>query len=185
MQNKQQLCGIDEAGRGPLAGPLVMAGVVLIEPVKDLADSKKLSSKKREKLFEEIIQASKYHIVTINSEQIDDMGISACLSYGLKNIIENLREFDYLFDGNCAFGVENIKTMIKADDKVHEVSAASILAKVTRDRIMQDYDTLYPEYGFRSHKGYGTKSHIEAILKFGRCDIHRHTYRIKNIDYFG
>lgn len=183
MQNKQQLCGIDEAGRGPLAGPLVMAGVVLIEPIDNLADSKKLSSKKREKLFEEIIQTSKYHIVVINSKQIDDIGISACLANGLKSIIENLNGFDYLFDGNCTFGVENLKTMIKADDKVSEVSAASILAKVTRDRIMEEHDALYPKYGFKSHKGYGTKSHIEAIVKFGRCDIHRYSYRLKNIDY--
>ncbi|MDD5359091.1 MAG: ribonuclease HII [Sulfurovaceae bacterium] len=183
MQNKQQLCGIDEAGRGPLAGPLVMAGVVLMQSMEGLADSKKLSSKKREELFEKITKISKYHIVVINSKQIDDIGISACLAYGLKSIIENLSGFDYLFDGNCTFGVENLKTMIKADDKVHEVSAASILAKVTRDKIMEDYDISYPNYGFKSHKGYGTKSHIEAILKFGRCDIHRYSYRLKEIDY--
>lgn len=183
MQNKQQLCGIDEAGRGPLAGPLVMAGVVLLQPIENLADSKKLSQKKRENLFEKIIQTSRYHIIVINSKQIDNMGISTCLANGLKSIIENIRDHDYLFDGNCAFGVENIRTMIKADDTVGEVSAASILAKVTRDRIMEEYDRSHPLYGFRSHKGYGTKAHIEAISKFGRCDIHRYSYKIKNIDY--
>ena len=115
--------------------------------------------------------------------QIDSMGISACLATGLKSIMENIKDHDYLFDGNCAFGVDDIRTMIRADDTVKEVSAASILAKVTRDRIMEEYDRSYPLYGFKSHKGYGTKAHIEAILKFGRCDIHRHSYKIKNIDY--
>ncbi|MBD3843188.1 MAG: ribonuclease HII, partial [Campylobacterales bacterium] len=139
--------------------------------------------KKREYLFDKIIEASKYHIVVIDSSQIDDIGISVCLANGLKNIVENLTGFDYLFDGNCTFGVENIQTMIKADETINQVMAASILAKVTRDRIMEKYDKSYPLYGFKSHKGYGTKAHIEAILKFGRCDIHRYSYKIKNIDY--
>ncbi|KIM04053.1 MAG: ribonuclease HII [Sulfurovum sp. AS07-7] len=183
MQDKQKICGIDEAGRGTVAGPLVMAGVVLEHPIENLADSKKLFHKKREYLFDKITESSKYHIVVIDSSQIDDIGISACLANGLKDIIENLRDFDYLFDGNCTFGVKNLRTMIKADETIDEVMAASILAKVTRDRIMEEYDRSYPLYGFKSHKGYGTKTHIEAILKFGRCDIHRYSYKIKNIDY--
>lgn len=183
MQYKQQLCGIDEAGRGPLAGPLVMAGVVLLHPIENLADSKKLSNKKREYLFDKIREVSKYHIVIIDSNKIDDLGISYCLAIGLKKIMENLKGFDYLFDGNCTFGVENIQTMIKADETINQVMAASILAKVTRDKLMQDYDKLYPTYGFGLHKGYGTKAHIQAISQYGRCDIHRKSFKIKNIDY--
>ncbi len=183
MQDKQKICGIDEAGRGPVAGPLVMAGVVLEQTIENLADSKKLSHKKREYLFDKIIEASKYHIVVIDSSQIDDIGISACLANGLKNIVENLTGFDYLFDGNCTFGVKNLRTMIKADETIDEVMAASILAKVTRDKLMQDYDRSYSNYGFGSHKGYGTKAHIHAISQYGRCDIHRKSFKIKNIDY--
>jgi len=179
---KQPLCGIDEAGRGPLAGPLVMAGVVLTGNVEGLMDSKKLTEKKREALFPQIIENSHYHIISFSAKQIDEMGISKCLQYGLKSIQEYLPEYCYLFDGNSTFGVDNIKTMVKADDKIPEVSAASILAKVTRDREMREMAKKYPMYGFEKHKGYGTKAHIEALVEYDRCEIHRKTFRVKELD---
>ncbi len=177
-----QLCGIDEAGRGPLAGPLVMAGVILTDQVEGLMDSKKLSEKKREMLYPQIIDASRYHIVVFTHAQIDEQGISYCLHEGLEQIKASLPDAYYLFDGNSTFGVEYIETMIKADAKIPEVSAASILAKVTRDRMMKDYALDYPEYGFEKHKGYGTAAHVEAMRKYGRCIIHRHTFRVKALD---
>ncbi len=178
MQEKQ-LCGIDEAGRGPLAGSLVMAGVVLRKPVEGLMDSKKLSEKRREALYPLILENSDYHIVSFSASEVDELGISKCLHEGLLSIQKNLPDVDYLFDGNSTFGVDNITTMVKADDKIAEVSAASILAKVTRDREMLSFAKIYPEYGFEKHKGYGTKAHIEAMAKFERCEIHRKTFRVK------
>ncbi len=181
MQEKQ-LCGIDEAGRGPLAGSLVMAGVVLRKPVEGLMDSKKLSEKRREALYPLILENSDYHIVSFSASEVDELGISKCLHEGLLSIQKNLPDVDYLFDGNSTFGVDNITTMVKADDKIAEVSAASILAKVTRDREMLSFAKIYPEYGFEKHKGYGTKAHIEAMAKFERCEIHRKTFRVKALD---
>ncbi len=181
MKNRQ-LCGIDEAGRGPLAGSLVMAGVVLKKPVEGLMDSKKLTEKKREALYPLILENSDYHIVSFLPNEVDELGISKCLHEGLLSIQKNLPDVDYLFDGNSTFGVDNITTMVKADDKVAEVSAASILAKVTRDREMVKFAKVYPEYGFEKHKGYGTKAHMEALAKFDRCEIHRKTFRVKVLD---
>jgi len=176
------LCGIDEAGRGPLAGSLVMAGVILKNPVEGLMDSKKLTEKKREALFPLVIENSAYHIVSFSAQEVDELGISKCIHAGLKSIQEHLPEADYLFDGNSTFGVDNITTMVKADDKVQEVSAASILAKVTRDREMVKMAKIYPEYGFEKHKGYGTKAHMEALVRYDRCEIHRKTFRVKGLD---
>jgi len=179
---KLPLCGIDEAGRGPLAGSLVMAGVVLNKPVEGLMDSKKLSEKKREALYPQVVENSDYHIVSFSAQEVDELGISKCLHNGLLSIQKHLPHAEYLFDGNSTFGVENISTMVKADDKVAEVSAASILAKVTRDREIVQMAKLYPEYGFEKHKGYGTKAHIEALVAHGRCKIHRFTFRVKGLD---
>ena len=176
------LCGIDEAGRGPLAGTLVMAGVVLTGEVEGLMDSKKLTEKKREALYPLVIANSKYHIVSFSAVEVDELGISKCLHNGLLSIQKHLPDVDYMFDGNSTFGVSNITTMVKADDKVQEVSAASILAKVTRDREIVEQAKLYPEYGFEKHKGYGTKAHIEALVKYDRCPIHRKTFRVKGLD---
>lgn len=178
---KTKLCGIDEAGRGPLAGDLVIAGCILNDDAKidGLNDSKKLTEKKREALYEKIILASSYHIVKFSPQQIDDDGISKCLAAGLREIMKNLKCESYLFDGNTTFGVEGLETMVKADAKVLEVSAASILAKVTHDRnILYDAKT-YPQYYFEKHKGYGTKLHIEMIKKYGYCPIHRRSYKVK------
>lgn len=176
------LCGIDEAGRGPLAGDLVMAGVILNAPIKGLNDSKVLSEKKREALFPKIIENSQYHIVSFSAQTIDRKGISWCLSEGLKSIMKHLQSDDYLFDGNSTFGVTNLRTMIKADAEIPEVSAASILAKVTRDRSMVALAKEYPEYGFEKHKGYGSKKHIQAIKTHGYTPLHRRTYRIKALE---
>ena len=176
---KLPFCGIDEAGRGPLAGSLCIAGVILHRPIAGLADSKKLTEKKRETLFEEIINNSTYHIVTFSALDIDGLGLSKCLTQGLREIIATIGEADYLYDGNCSFGIANLKTLVKADATVPEVSAASILAKVTRDREMVTLAKRYPQYGFEGHKGYGSKNHIEAIRQFGYCDIHRKSFKLK------
>ncbi|MDD2951393.1 MAG: ribonuclease HII, partial [Sulfuricurvum sp.] len=149
-------CGIDEAGRGPLAGPLTIAGVILHQPISGLNDSKKLTEKQRESLFELIRENSTYHIARFDAAQIDELGISACLAAGLREIMSAIGEADYLYDGNSTFGVSGLTTLVKADATVPEVSAASILAKVTRDREMVELSTLYPQYGFEGHKGYGT-----------------------------
>lgn len=176
------LCGIDEAGRGPLAGDLVMAGCILNESVDGLMDSKKLTEKKREKLFEEIIKNSTYHIVKFSPTQIDEDGISRCLSLGLQEIKNSLTATTYLFDGNSSFGVDGIETMIKADSKIAEVSAASILAKVTHDRDILEQAKKYPQYHFEKHKGYGTKLHVEMIKQHGYCEMHRRSYKIKALE---
>ncbi len=175
------LCGIDEAGRGPLAGPLVVAGVILKEEIKGLNDSKALSEKKRETLFEQIREKSFYYIVSTSTKQIDDLGISACLKNSIQEIMENLKDKceTFLMDGNTSFGIENLEHKIKADASIPEVSAASILAKVTRDRYMVEISLKYPKYSFEKHKGYGTKAHMETIKKHGRCDEHRFTFRLK------
>ncbi|SFV52651.1 Ribonuclease HII [hydrothermal vent metagenome] len=181
-KDRYPLCGIDEAGRGPLAGDLVIAGVVLLSPIDGLDDSKKLSEKRREELYEKIVASSLYHIVSFDSKTIDNDGISLCLHNGICEIMNNIKDAEYLFDGNSKFGVEGITTMVKADLKVAEVSAASILAKVTRDRMMKRYAEIYPQYSFEKHKGYGTKLHIERVQKYGRSPIHRESFKIKALD---
>ncbi|WP_415396872.1 ribonuclease HII [Sulfurimonas sp. CS5] len=173
------LCGIDEAGRGPIAGDMVMAGCILNSHIDGLNDSKKLSERKREALYELIIKDSFYHIVKISPQTIDADGISLCIKRGLEEIIKNLKCEEYLFDGNSNFGVAGLPTMIKADGKVAEVSAASILAKVTHDRDIVKEAKKYPQYQFEKHKGYGTALHVEMIKKYGYCDIHRRSYKLK------
>ena len=175
----EMLCGIDEAGRGPLAGELVVAGCISESHIDELNDSKKLTEKKREILYELIIKNSKYHIVSISPKKIDENGISFCIKNALIEIMQNLQADEYLFDGNTTFGVDNLKCMIKADGKIAQVSAASILAKVTHDREIIKEAQKYPEYEFEKHKGYGTARHIELIKKYGYCDIHRRSYKIK------
>lgn len=179
MKAPLPLCGIDEAGRGPIAGPLVMAGVILHHAIPGLNDSKKLTEKRREALFEPIIKSSDHHVVRFDAAQIDTDGISACLAAGLREIMDVLGKADFLFDGNSTFGVPGLHTQIKADADVAEVSAASILAKVTRDREMVALAQHYPHYGFDRHKGYGSAAHIEAIKTHGYCEIHRRTFRLK------
>ena len=177
------LCGIDEAGRGPLAGPLVMAGVVLLRPVDGLNDSKVLSESRREALYEAITACARYCIVRFSPGEIDALGIGVCLRRGLEAVKAHFGdEVAYLFDGNSPFGVAGIRTQIKADAEVPEVSAASILAKVTRDREMVALAKTYPQYGFERHKGYATKAHYEALYRYGRCPVHRKSFRIRGLD---
>ncbi|MEA3354273.1 MAG: ribonuclease HII [Campylobacterota bacterium] len=179
-----KLCGMDEAGRGPFAGPLVVAGVVLKKPIKELDDSKKLTEKKREALFDTIKQNSFFHIVFKDAKTIDKKGLSWCLKTSIEEIMKTLKANEYLMDGNTSFGISNLNHMIKADTKIKEVSAASILAKVSRDRYMCEISSKYPNYDFHKHKGYGTKVHIEALKEYGYCDLHRRSFKIKQLEGF-
>lgn len=175
------ICGIDEAGRGCLAGDLVIAGCVLDKKIPSLTDSKKLSPKKREELFELLQVDARFHIVKFSSKDVDLFGLSACLKKALENIKEKFKGCEFLYDGNTNFGVKGIDTLVKADAKVPEVSAASILAKVTRDKKMLEADKLYPLYGFASHKGYGTSFHIGKIKEYGYTPLHRKSFHIKSL----
>jgi len=177
-----KLCGIDEAGRGPLAGDLVIAGCVLNKNVEGLNDSKKLTAKRREVLYELIIQSATFHVSKFTAQDIDEHGISWCLKRGLEEIMSHIKTDDYLFDGNTTFGVPNLTTMVKADGKIPEVSAASIIAKVTHDRDILKQAKIYPQWQFEKHKGYGTKLHIEMIKKYGYSKIHRRSYKIKALE---
>jgi ribonuclease HII len=173
------LCGIDEAGRGPLAGYLVVAGVVLTTPISGLNDSKKLSTTKRDKLYEQITLHNPYHFVISSPENIDTKGLSACLKASLEGIMYNLNAKRYLFDGSCTFGVQNIETMVKADASILEVMAASIVAKTIRDRLTLEDAKEYAQYDFASHKGYGTAKHIEEIKRHGLTPLHRKSFCTK------
>jgi ribonuclease HII len=185
------LCGIDEAGRGPLAGPVVAAGVI-IKPgtlIKGIRDSKKLTSNKREFLFDCIIEnALHYDVQIVDEKTVDRINILKSCMMGMENIMGKLKNDcdKFVIDGNyLKFENDrhldyNYETIVKGDDKVYEISCASILAKVTRDRLMIEYDSIYPDYGFKNNKGYGTLRHIESIIKHGPCDIHRKTF-LKNI----
>ena len=175
------LCGIDEAGRGCIAGPLVVAGVVMSEDIDGVGDSKALSEKKRETLFEIIKNKAEYKIVFCDNDMVDEKGLSFCLSHCIQTIKEHFSNCDILMDGNSSFGVDGIKTMIKADAKVAEVSAASILAKVSRDRYMYSIASEFPNYSFTKHKGYGTALHVKEISKFGYSKIHRKSFKIKSL----
>ena len=184
------IAGIDEAGRGPLAGPVVAASVIL--PVdyynSEIKDSKKLTPKKRDKLFEVITRdAVSYGIGIVDNYEIDRINILEATMKAMQISINNLNVIpDYiLVDGNHFFNCEiNYKLIIKGDSKSLSIAAASILAKVTRDRLMNDYTINYPEYNFSKHKGYGTKEHINLIKKFGKSPIHRKSFLVKGIDYW-
>jgi len=175
------LCGIDEAGRGSLAGPLVIAGVALKKKIKGVNDSKAISQKQRNTLFNVIKQNSYYHIVFTNAQTIDKKGLSECFKSSILEIMENLQKYahSFLIDGNTSFKINTLQHKIKADTSVPQVSAASILAKVSRDRHMQELALKYPNYDFEKHKGYGAKTHIEKIKKFGRCKEHRFSFKLK------
>ena len=178
------LCGIDEAGRGPIAGDLVVAGCIFFEntTIDGFNDSQKISEKKRSALFNEIQPNTQNHIVIISPSELDAKGISKCMHDALLEIKSKLSAQEYLFDGNTTFGVSGLETMIKADGKVAEVSAASILAKVTHDSNIIRDAKLYPEYGFEKHKGYGTAYHIQKIKKHGYCPIHRRSFKVKALE---
>ncbi len=182
----EPICGIDEAGRGPLAGPVVAAAVILPMDVEILFlnDSKKLSEKKRELLFDEIKEkAVAFGIGIVGPDVIDEINILQATYQAMREALSKLKVSPNLLL-NDAVTIPNIQVeqipIVKGDTKSVSIAAASILAKVTRDRMMEQYDTLYPEYGFAKHKGYGTKIHMEQLRAIGPCPIHRTTF-IKGI----
>lgn len=175
------ICGIDEAGRGCLAGPLVVVGCTLKAPLSKLNDSKKLSSKKREELFKLLHVKANFIVLHFSNDDIDEFGLSACMHKALQTIKKRFEKTKIIFDGNTNFGVQGINTLIKADSKVQEVSAASIIAKVTRDTIMQKMDTIYPKYSFKTHKGYGTALHVKKIQEHGQSPLHRKSFKVKSL----
>lgn len=176
------VCGVDEAGRGPLAGPVCAAAVILPDGmiIDGVNDSKKLTEKKREKLFDVIKeQALAYSIAFATVEEIEEMNILNATMLAMKRAVEGLNlKADYaLIDGNRLPPLEiPCEYIIKGDAKSMSVAAASILAKVSRDRLCSEYAEKYPEYGFEKHKGYGTKAHTEALKKYGPCEIHRMSF---------
>lgn len=181
----EYICGIDEAGRGPLAGPVTAGAVILPKDAEILYlnDSKKLSPSKRDELYDEIKEkAIAVGVGIVSPQRIDEINILQATYEAMQIAIKNLdRTPDILLNDAVTIPKVEIKQVpiIKGDAKSVSIAAASIIAKVTRDRIMSDYDKTYPEYGFAGHKGYGSAAHIEAIRKYGASPIHRKTF-IKN-----
>ena len=180
------ICGIDEAGRGPLAGPVVVASVILPKNsmIEGINDSKKVSEKKREKLYDLIIEeAISYGVGIIGQDEIDDINILNATKKGLTLSLQELTKRPDLIIVDALSKINTLgipyESIIKGDAKCYSISAASIIAKVTRDRIMREWDKVFPQYGFATHKGYGTSAHINAIKEYGICPIHRKTF-VKN-----
>lgn len=197
LKGVNSIAGIDEAGRGPLAGPVVVACVIMPRDsmIEGVNDSKKVSEKKREKLYEQIIEeAIAYGVGIISQEEIDRINILNATKEGLtmaikemeKDLKEKQRGFEkpeiILVDALTKIDTDGIsyKSIIKGDAKSYSIAAASIIAKVTRDRIMRQWNEVYPMYGFEKHKGYGTAAHIAAIKEYGLCPLHRRSF-VKNI----
>lgn len=174
------VCGVDEAGRGPLAGPVYAAAVILSaeNPIEGLNDSKKLSEKKREALFDVIIEkAVAYSVASASVEEIEQYNILGATYLAMTRAVNGLAQQPRLalIDGNRtppSLGVPS-KTVVKGDALSESIAAASILAKVSRDRVLKEMDALYPQYGFAVHKGYGTAAHTAAIREYGPCPEHR------------
>lgn len=180
---KKLIAGVDEAGRGPLAGPVCVAAVIMPfeqdKIIEEINDSKKLTEKKREQLFEKIKNtAISYNIVFVDEKTIDSINILNATKLGMKQAIENLRVKPelVLIDAVKIDTCVPTESIIKGDAKSYNIAAASILAKVTRDKLMLELDKKYPEYNFKKHKGYGTKEHVENLKKFGKCEIHRNSF---------
>ncbi|PAF54318.1 ribonuclease HII [Helicobacter sp. 13S00482-2] len=188
------ICGIDEAGRGCLCGSMFVAGVVCDDMTSEwlkvigVKDSKKISRKKRFELAGLVLEKKeiKRHLVKKTAQEIDNKGLSFCLKESIQEIIANLLPFAKRFymDGNTLFGVSRdqkytLEAIVKGDDKMLQISAASILAKVSKDAEMIELDKKYPEYGFKSNSGYGTLKHLQAIDKFGETPFHRKSFVIK------
>lgn len=176
------VAGVDEAGRGPLAGPVFAAAVIMSEDkyIPDIKDSKKLSEKKREKVFDYITENADYYaIASVDEREIDEINILNATHKAMNAAVDSLTvKPDFvLIDGNS---IKNMtvphETVVKGDAKVFCIAAASILAKVSRDRCIAELAKKYPEYGFEKHKGYGTAQHIEALKKYGPCPIHRKSF---------
>lgn len=182
----QYICGIDEAGRGPLAGPVVVGAVILPKDslIEGINDSKKISEKKREKIYEEIIKnAISYSVGIVDQKEIDELNILNATKLALKKAIQGLDVKPDLIMVDALTNIDTCgipyKSIIKGDAKEYSIAAASIIAKVTRDRMMLEWDKVYPEYGFAKHKGYGTAAHIQVIKEKGPCMLHRRSF-IKN-----
>ena len=176
------VCGVDEAGRGPLAGPVCAAAVILPPhlEIPGLNDSKKLTDKKRRELYDVITaQAVSYGIAFASEREIDEINILQATFLAMERALSQLdpRPELALIDGNRAkdFGLP-VRTVVKGDSLSASVAAASVLAKVTRDRFMEEQDAIYPAYGFAIHKGYGTKRHYDALRQYGACPIHRRSF---------
>lgn len=176
------ICGVDEAGRGPLAGPVCAAAVILPEGciIEGVNDSKKLTEKKREALFDVIIETAVACSISFGTvEEIERDNILATTMHTMKRAVEGLSvKADYaMIDGNRLPPLDiPARTIVGGDAKSMSVAAASILAKVSRDRLMLEYAEKYPQYAFEKHKGYGTKLHVERILEYGECPIHRPSF---------
>lgn len=177
------ICGIDEAGRGPLAGPVVVASVIMPENsmIEGVNDSKKVSEKKREKLYDLILsEAISYGVGIIGQDEIDEINILNATKKGLTISLQELTQKPDLIIVDALNNIDTLGTkyesIIKGDSKCYSIAAASIIAKVTRDRIMREWDKVYPQYGFVAHKGYGTVAHIKALKEYGACPLHRKTF---------
>ena len=176
------VAGVDEAGRGPLAGPVVVAAVVLNpdRPIDGLDDSKKLNEKRREELFPLIIERSlAWSVVAIEPAEIDRINILQATLLGMKQAVEQLLPLPSLalIDGNQAPQLDcTVRTIVQGDSLEPAISAASILAKVTRDRLMKKLHIDYPDYGFDRHKGYPTADHLARLARYGPCPIHRRSF---------
>ena len=177
------IAGIDEAGRGPLAGPVVVGAVIMKAEsfIEGINDSKKISENRRESLYEKITEeAISWATGIVNENRIDEINILNATKEALTEAISKLSIKPELILVDALDKIDTLDipyiSVIKGDAKMYSISAASIIAKVTRDRIMKTYDVLYPEYGFAGHKGYGTAKHIEAIKEHGLCPIHRKSF---------
>ncbi len=183
-EGKKLIAGVDEAGRGPLAGPVVAAAVILPEEaaLPGVDDSKKLTAKKRDALYKLIsLQAKAWGIGMVDNEEIDDIGILKASMKAMRGAVANMKMNPeiVLVDGNQSPGVDcEERLIVDGDARCRSIAAASILAKVTRDRIMVEMDGIFPGYGFKKHKGYGTMEHVEALRKLGPCAIHRFSFKI-------
>ena len=185
-KNIEYIAGIDEAGRGPLAGPVVVGVVIMPKDsmIEGVNDSKKVSEKKREKLYDEITsEAIAWGVGIVDQNEIDEINILNATKKAVTMAISSLKVKPDLILVDALTNIDTCgipyKSIIKGDAKEYSIAAASIIAKVTRNRIMRQWDEVFPEYGFKGHKGYGTKKHIEAIKEYGPCMLHRKTF-IKN-----
>lgn len=186
-EGNKLICGIDEAGRGPLAGPVVV-GAVVMKPDSKLEwvnDSKKVTEKRREILYDRIIEESlAWGVGIVSWDEIDDLNILNAtkkgLTIALKQVVDKLQTKPDIVLVDALREIDTLgipyQSIIKGDATCYSIACSSIIAKVTRDRIMREYDDAFPEYGFAKHKGYGTKEHIEAIKKYGPCLIHRKSF---------
>jgi ribonuclease HII len=178
------LAGVDEAGRGPLAGPLVAAAVILRrgERIEGLRDSKLMSPEERERVFEEISsRAVAVGLGVVEPEELDSLGMTRATRKAMERAVGELEvaPMAVVIDGPMGIRKAIVQfPMVKGDRRSHCVAAASVIAKVTRDRLMTRYHEMYPHYGFHRHKGYATKEHLEAIVRYGPCPIHRKSFRL-------